>query len=137
MSSLMFKCELQPLYYSHSHEQRVSTELVYCHDIVEPLRYKHKQPLHGYRHIHTSIYTVHVYVSAVGSQLSELRLSVSKHLDVGSCRHVFGSSRKKTLLSLQFCYRRKQSCCINDFSRMLQHLFHPVRDLDHNLQCSS
>ena len=42
--------------------------------------------------------------------------------------------RQQRLQSLEFCYRRKQNCCTNDFSRMLQHLFHPVRDLDHNLQ---
>ena len=48
--------------------------------------------------------------STVGSRLSKLRLiSVSEHLDVGSCRHVFGSSGKKTLRSLQFYYRRKQA----------------------------
>ena len=77
----------------------------------------------------------HVYVSTVGSRLSELQLFVSEHLDIGSRCHVFGSSGKKMLRSLQFCYRRKQSCCMDDFSRMLQRLFHPVRDLDHDLQC--
>ena len=54
-------------------------------------------------------------------------ICVSKHLDVGSHCHIFGSRGKKTFQSLQFCYRRKQSCCRNDFSRMLQRLFNPVR----------
>ena len=53
--------------------------------------------------------------STVGSRLSEPRLSVSAHLDDGSHRHVFGTHRKKTMRSLEFCYRRKQSCCTNDF----------------------
>ena len=68
----------------------------------------------------------------VGSRLSELRLSIFEHLNIGSRRHVFGASGKKTWL-LQFCYRRKQSCCMNNFSRMLQRLFHPVLDLNHDL----
>ena len=29
--------------------------------------------------------------------------------------------------------RRKQSCCMNDFSQMLQCLFQPVRDVDNDL----
>ena len=65
----------------------------------------------------------------VGSQLSKLRLSVSELLDVTGCCHVFGSSVKNTLQSLEFCYRRKQSCCMNDFSWTLLHLFQQVRDL--------
>ena len=72
--------------------------------------------------------------STVGSQLSELQLS--KHSIIrtlGRC-HVFSSSEKKTIRSLEFCYRRKQNCCMNDFSQMLQHLFQPVWDLDHDLQ---
>ena len=48
-------------------------------------------------------------------RLSEPRLSVSGHLDVGSRHHVFGTSGKKTLQSLEFCYRRKQICCTNNF----------------------
>ena len=39
--------------------------------------------------------------------------------------------------SLEFEYRRKQSCCMNDFSCMLQHLYHPVWDFNHDLQCPS
>ena len=60
---------------------------------------------------------LHSYLTSttVGSQLSEPRLSVSGHLDVGSRRHVFSTSGKKTLRSLEFCYWRKQSCCTNDF----------------------
>ena len=56
------------------------------------------------------------YLSTVGSRLSEPRLSVSAHLDVGSRRHVFSPSGKNMLRSLEFCYRRNQSCCTNDFS---------------------
>ena len=41
---------------------------------------------------------------------------------------------KKMFGSLESCYRRKQSCSMNDFPRMLECLFHPVQDLDHDLQ---
>ena len=40
--------------------------------------------------------------TTVGSRLSEPRLSVSGHLDVGSRHHVFSPSGKNT--SLEFCY---------------------------------
>ena len=65
--------------------------------------------------------------ATAGSQLSEPRLSVSKHLDVGSRHHVSGTSGIKMLQSLEFCYRRKQSCYMNNFTQMLQRLFQPVR----------
>ena len=54
-------------------------------------------------------------VTTVSSRLSEHLLSVSGHLDVDSRRHVFGTSGENTLRSLEFCYRKKQSCCTNDF----------------------
>ena len=53
--------------------------------------------------------------ATVGSRLSAPQLSVSGHLDVSSHCHVFGPSGKNTLRSLEFCYRRKQSCCTNGF----------------------
>ena len=53
--------------------------------------------------------------NTVCSQLSKPQLSVSRHLDIGSRLHVFSSSGKNTLRSLEFCYRRKQSCCMNNF----------------------
>ena len=73
-------------------------------------------------HIHVP-YRFSWILSTVGSQLSKPRLSISKHLDVCSRHHVFGSSGKKTLRSLEFCYIRKQSRCRNNFHRMLQCLF--------------
>ena len=66
--------------------------------------------------LHTSVFMLPFPCSTVCSRLSEPRLSVSRHLDVRSSRHVFGTSGKRTLPSLEFCYRRKQSCCTNDFS---------------------
>ena len=63
----------------------------------------------------------------VGSRLFESRLSEFLIIwTLGRC-HNFGSSRKKTFWSMEFCCRRKQSCCLNDFSQMLQHLFSQYR----------
>ena len=70
----------------------------------------------------------------VGSRLSKHRLSEFSIIRTLGRRHVFVSSGKNTFRSLEFCYRRNQSCCMNDFSQMLQRLFQPVRDLDHVLQ---
>ena len=47
---------------------------------------------------------------------------------------MFSAATGKTLQSLEFCYKRKPSCCMNNFSWMLQCLFHPVGELDHDLQ---
>ena len=73
-------------------------------------------------------------INSVGSRLSESQLSEFLIIQSLGRHHVFGSSGKKTFWSLKFCYSRKQSCCMNDFSQMLQCLFHPVWDLDHDLQ---
>ena len=74
------------------------------------------------------------FLCTVGSRLSEHRLSISGHLDVDSGRRVFGTSGKKTLQSLAFCYRRKQSFCTNDFPERYNTFFNAVQDLDHDLQ---
>ena len=76
------------------------------------------------------LWVVHgMNMNTVGS-----RLSVSGHLDVGSGRHVFGTSGKKTLRSLKFCYRRKQSCCTNDFPERYNPFFPcSIRDLDRSV----
>ena len=90
--------------------------------------------VHSNKHSVLYIPCGHGDPSTVGSRLSEPWLSVSEHLDVSSRRHVFGTSRKKTLRSLEFCYSRKQSCCTNDFPECYNAFFHAVQDLDHDLQ---
>ena len=82
--------------------------------------------------IHCTIY------STVGSQLSESRLCKFSVIQMLGRHDVFGSNGKiKDLWSLEFCFRRKQSCCMNDISQMLQRLFQPVRELNHDLQLLS
>ena len=72
--------------------------------------------------------------TTVGSWLSKSRLFELLIIRTLGRRHVFGSSGSKIFWSLEFCSRRKQSCCMNNFSQMLQLPFQPVWDLDHNLQ---
>ena len=78
------------------------------------MHFKQMEHLYDASHFHRTLLG-HYNEITVGSRLSEPRLSVSGHLDVSSSCHVFGTSGKKTLRSLEFCYRRKQSCCTNDF----------------------
>ena len=75
--------------------------------------------------------------NTVGYRLSKLRLSECLIIWTLGRHHVFSSSGKKTFQSLGSFYKRKQSCCMNDFSGMLQRLFHPVRDFSLDLQCLS
>ena len=53
--------------------------------------------------------------STVGSRLSKPRLSVSRHLDVGSRRHVFGLGGKNMLRSLEFCSWRNKAALRTTF----------------------
>ena len=76
-------------------------------------------------------------VYTVGSWLFEPRLSISGHSDIGSRRHVFGPSEKKTLAVTGVLLREKAKLLYKQFSQMLQHLFHAGWNLDHDLQHSS
>ena len=70
----------------------------------------------------------------VGSWLSEPWLSICGHLDIWSHRHIFRTSGNNTLRSLEFWYRRKQSCWRNDFPKRYIAFLCSTWNLDHDLQ---
>ena len=45
----------------------------------------------------------------------------------------FRQQREKVFPSLEFSYKRQQSCSINDFTWMLEHVLPPAWDFDHDL----
>ena len=85
------------------------------HNGAQSAAWRHNVPLPRSQKLQTDRQTHTQNTATLGSRLSEPRLSISGHFDVGSRHHVFGLSEKNTLWSLEFCYRRKQSCCMNEF----------------------
>ena len=69
------------------------------------------------------------------SRLSIIRAPIIRTVDYPNAwmPPCFWQHGRETFRSLEFCYRIKQRCYWNDFSRMLQHLFQPVWDLNHDL----
>ena len=73
------------------------------------------------------------YYMTMVSQLSGFRLSIFECLDVTTRRHVFCGSGKRCLVT-GVLLQEKAKLLYEWLSLMLQCLFQPVRDLDHDLQ---